>query len=173
MSVEEHKAKLPTGIPCFVLTVSDTRTLDTDSSGQAIAGHLERAGHRLVGRAVVRDEPAEVTKIVRGHIEAGEVRAIVTTGGTGLSRRDTTYEALSALFEKRIDGFGELFRMLSFEAIGPAAMLSRATAGLAGRVVIFMLPGSEQAVGLAMERLVVPELAHIVKELDKHADQGR
>ncbi|HET9372174.1 MAG TPA: MogA/MoaB family molybdenum cofactor biosynthesis protein [Vicinamibacterales bacterium] len=168
MSVQEHKAQLPTGIPCFVLTVSDTRTRETDTSGQTIAGHLERAGHRVVGRAVVRDEPAEVARLVRGHVDAAEVRAIVTTGGTGLSRRDTTYEALSAMFDKRIDGFGELFRVLSFDSIGPAAMLSRATAGIVGRTVIFMLPGSEQAVGLAMEKLVVPELAHIVRELDKH-----
>jgi molybdenum cofactor biosynthesis protein B len=167
MSVQEHKTNLPTGIPCFVLTVSDTRTLETDTSGQAIVGRLERAGHRVVGRAVVRDEPAEVARIVRAHVDAGDVRAIVTTGGTGLSRRDTTYEALSSLFEKRIDGFGELFRMLSFDAVGSAAMLSRATAGLVGRVVIFMLPGSEQAVGLAVDRLIVPELAHIVKEMDR------
>ena len=167
MSVEEHKARLPTGIPCFVLTVSDTRTAETDTSGQSIAGRLERAGHRVVGRAVVRDEPADVARTVRAQIDAGEVRVIVTTGGTGLSRRDTTYEALAALFEKRIDGFGELFRMLSFDAIGSAAMLSRATAGLVGRVVIFMLPGSEQAVGLAMDRLIVPELAHVVREVNR------
>ena len=167
MSVQEHKANLPTGIPCFVLTVSDTRTLETDTSGQAIAGHLERAGHRVVGRAVVRDEPAEVARIVRSHIDAGVIRAIITTGGTGLSRRDTTYEALSALYEKRIDGFGELFRALSYEEIGSAALLSRALAGLVDGRVVFVLPGSKGGVRLAMEKLIVPEIGHLAAEAVK------
>ena len=154
-------------VPCYVLTISDTRTLETETSGRTIADLLVAAGHSVVGRAVVKDEPADVLRIVGEARQAGTARAIITTGGTGLAKRDSTYEALTALFEKRIDGFGELFRMLSFEEIGAAAMLSRATAGIAGGRAIFLLPGSEAAVRLAMERLILPELGHIAGELTK------
>lgn len=154
-------------MPCFVLTISDTRTLETETSGRTIAERLIAAGHSVVDRAVVKDEPSDVRRRVTAALEAGSARAIITTGGTGLAKRDSTYEALTGLFEKRIDGFGELFRVLSFEDIGPAAMLSRATAGIASGCVIFLLPGSEAAVQLAMERLIVPELGHIVGELTK------
>ena len=154
-------------MPCYVLTISDTRTLETETSGRAIADLLTAAGHSVVGRAVVKDEPADVRRTVGDAIQAGTAGAIITTGGTGLAKRDSTYEALTALFEKRIDGFGELFRMLSFEEIGAAAMLSRATAGIAGGCAIFLLPGSEAAVRLAMERLILPELSHIAGELTK------
>jgi molybdenum cofactor biosynthesis protein B len=150
-----------------VLTISDTRTLETETSGRTIADLLIAAGHTVVGRAVVKDEPADVRRMVTDALQAGAARAIITTGGTGLAKRDSTYEALTALFEKRIDGFGELFRMLSFEEIGAAAMLSRATAGIAGGRAIFLLPGSEAAVRLAMERLILPELGHIAGELTK------
>jgi len=165
MSVASHRAASPSRVVCFVLTVSDSRTLDTDTSGQAIATLLEAAGHRVVGRAVVRDEPREVTETVRHQIGGGRVQAVVTTGGTGFSPRDTTVEALVPLFDKTIDGFGELFRALSFEDIGPAAMLSRATAGVMGDAVVFLLPGSEKAVRLAMERLILPELGHLVGQM--------
>jgi len=152
---------------CFVLTISDTRTIETDTSGRAIAELLEAAGHSVVDRQLVRDEPVEVARIVNEAIARGEARAVITTGGTGISRRDSTYEALTALFDKRLDGFGELFRVLSFEDVGPAAMLSRATAGIIGRSVVFLLPGSEAAVRLAMSRLILPELGHLAYELDK------
>jgi molybdenum cofactor biosynthesis protein B len=142
MSVAEHRAQSPVSVPCFVLTVSDTRTLDTETSGRAIAELLTAAGHTVVGRQVVKDEPAEVTRAVRDELARGRARAIITTGGTGIARRDSTYEAVTALFDKRLDGFGELFRMLSYHDIGSAAMLSRAAAGIASRCVIFMLPGS-------------------------------
>jgi molybdenum cofactor biosynthesis protein B len=165
MSVAEHRALSPARVACFVLTVSDTRTLATETSGRAIAELLESAGHTVTGRLVVRDEPEEVVRVVRGEIGHGRAEVVITTGGTGIARRDSTYEALTALFDKRLDGFGELFRMLSFEAIGPAAMLSRATAGVIGGIAVFLLPGSEQAVRLAMERLILPELGHVVREL--------
>jgi molybdopterin adenylyltransferase len=165
MSVSDHHAQAPARVSCFVLTVSDTRTEETDTSGQAIAELLEMHGHRVVGRRIVRDEPTEVTAIVREQTASGLARVILTTGGTGIARRDSTYEAVTGLFDKRIDGFGELFRVLSFEDIGPAAMLSRATAGIAGTCAIFVLPGSEAAVRLAMQRLILPELGHIVREL--------
>jgi molybdopterin adenylyltransferase len=155
----------------MVLTVSDTRTMGSDTSGQAIASLLEQAGHTVSSRRTVRDEPVEVARILRDEIARRDARVIITTGGTGISKRDSTYEAVTSLFDKRIDGFGELFRMLSFEAVGPAAMLSRATAGVAGGCAIFMLPGSEDAVRLAMERLILPELGHVVRELTRHENR--
>ena len=144
--------------------MSDTRTPETDTSGRAIAALLEQAGHTVVGRRILRDEPAGVTALLRELLELDDVQAIVSTGGTGISRRDSTYEAVARLFEKELPGFGELFRMLSFQEIGPAAMLSRATAGLAAGRIIVLLPGSEHAVRLGMERLVLPELGHLVSE---------
>jgi molybdenum cofactor biosynthesis protein B len=167
MSVAEHRAQSPSSVACFVLTVSDTRTLQTETSGRTIAKLLTDAGHTLVGRDLVRDEPGDVARVVRAQAERGDVRAIITTGGTGITSRDTTYEALTALFSKRIDGFGELFRMLSFQEIGSAAMMSRATAGVIGRCAVFVLPGSENAVRLAMTRLVLPELGHVARELGR------
>lgn len=167
MSVLDHRAASPARVSCCVLTVSDTRTLDTDASGRAIADRLTRAGHVVVDRQLVRDEPADVARAVSAELARGRARAIITTGGTGIAARDTTVDALEALFEKRLDGFGELFRMLSFREIGPAAMLSRATAGIASGAVIFVLPGSEPAVELALTQLILPELGHIARELTK------
>ena len=165
MSVTEHHARSPSQVACFVLTVSDTRTLDTDTSGQAIVALLTDAGHVVTERRVVRDEPREVEAIVRGEIATARARVLITTGGTGIAARDSTYEAVTGLLEKSLPGFGELFRMLSFADIGAAAMLSRATAGTAGRCAIFILPGSEAAVRLALTRLILPELGHIAREL--------
>ena len=167
MSVTEHKAQSPASVPCFVLTVSDSRTLETETSGRAIAELLVAAGHTVVDRQVVKDEPADVARVIGDEIAAGRVRAIITTGGTGIARRDSTYEAVTELFQKRLDGFGELFRMLSYQDIGSAAMLSRATAGVVSGCVIFMLPGSEAAVRLGTAKLIAPELGHIVRELTK------
>ena len=152
---------------CFVLTVSDTRTVDTDSSGRAIREFLERAGHQVTGYAIVRDEPALVTASVRQWLTDVNTRVIITTGGTGITARDGTFEAVDALFDKRLNGFGELFRMLSFDEIGAAAMMSRAAAGTVGAKAIFVLPGSEHAVRLAMSRLIVPELGHVAQQLQK------
>jgi molybdenum cofactor biosynthesis protein B len=167
MSVTEHHALSPTSVPCFVLSMSDTRAAPQDTSAQAIVDLLEAGGHVVVGRKLLKDEPAEVTALVRTEIARRAARVIITTGGTGIAKRDSTYEALTALFEKTIVGFGELFRMLSFHEIGPAAMLSRATAGVAGGCAIFVLPGSEHAVRLAMTRLILPELGHVARELTK------
>ena len=167
VSVAEHKSQSPSSVPCFVLTVSDTRTLETETSGRTIAELLEAAGHTVAGRAVVRDEPALVQDRVRAEVARGKARAIITTGGTGIAKRDSTYEAVVSMFQKRLDGFGELFRMLSFEEIGSAAMLSRATAGVIGDRVVFLLPGSEAAVRLAMTRLILPELGHIAAQLSR------
>jgi molybdenum cofactor biosynthesis protein B len=163
----EHKALGPRQVRCFVLTVSDTRTEATDTSGRAIAELLEQAGHVVRGRAWVPDEPARVSALVAERVHDPEVDVVITTGGTGVTSRDSTYEAIDALLQKRLDGFGELFRMLSFQEIGPAAMLSRACAGVARGTVVIALPGSEGAVRLALTRLLIPELAHLVQQARK------
>ena len=167
MGVVEHKASAPRSIQCFVLTVSDTRTLENDASGRAIADLLTAAGHGVAGRALVKDDPEQVRSTIERHLADGGVQAIITTGGTGITSRDTTYEAIDTLLEKRLDGFGELFRVLSYQEIGPAAMLSRACAGLVRGRIVIALPGSTAAVTLAMEKLVVPELAHLVQQASK------
>ena len=164
MGHEEHRAASPARVGVYILTISDTRTLATDSGGAAIAALLEEAGHEVVAREIVRDEPAAVRAKVLTQLDNSAVQAIITTGGTGISARDTTLEAIAELLEKRLDGFGELFRMLSYEQIGAAAMLSRACAGMARRKIVVALPGSEHAVRLAMTKLVLPELGHLVGE---------
>ena len=148
---------------CFVLTISDTRSEATDTSGRAIAELLDAAGHVVIERALLRDEPREVRDAIAARL--GTVDAIITTGGTGITSRDSTYEAINGLLEKRLDGFGELFRVLSYEEIGSAAMLTRAAAGVARATAVFMLPGSENAVRLALTKLIAPELGHVVREL--------
>ena len=167
MASDEHKAAAPARVRVFVLTVSDTRTTVTDTAGAAIGAALESAGHHVAGRAIEKDEPARVAELVRQQAVIGDVDAIITTGGTGLTSRDSTFEAIDALLTKRLPGFGELFRMLSYQDIGSAAMMSRACAGTIGKVVVISLPGSEKAVNLAMERLVVPELGHLVQQATK------
>jgi molybdenum cofactor biosynthesis protein B len=166
-SAHEHRAAAPHRARCFVLTVSDTRTPDNDTSGRAIRELLAAAGHEIAGHAIVRDEPSEVSAIVRAQVANAAVQVVITTGGTGITSRDGTFEAIDGLLEKRLDGFGELFRMLSFEEIGAAAMLSRAIAGTIERKAVFVLPGSENAVRLALTRLIIPELGHILQQLSK------
>ena len=163
----EHKATAPKSVRCFILTVSDTRTEATDKSGRAIVELLTAAGHHVAGRTIVKDDAALVRRTVERQLANMDVQAIITTGGTGITSRDSTFEAVDALLEKRLDGFGELFRMLSFQEIGPAAMMSRASAGLAAGHIVVSLPGSEHAVRLAMERLLLPELAHLVQQAAK------
>ena len=167
MSSQDHKAAAPARVRAFVLTVSDTRTHDNDTSGAVICGLLKAAGHDVAGKAIEKDEPARVAELVRQQAAIGDVDAIITTGGTGLTSRDSTFEAIDALLTKRLPGFGELFRMLSYADIGSAAMMSRACAGTIGRVVVISLPGAEQAVRLAMTKLVIPELSHLVKQTQK------
>ena len=167
VSDREHKALAPRVVCCFVVTVSDTRTEETDTSGNAIAALLEAAGHRVAGRTIVRDDPELVRGTIERQLANRDIQVILTTGGTGITSRDSTYEAIDALLQKRLDGFGELFRMLSYDQIGSAAMMSRACAGLvAGRVVV-SLPGSEAAVRLAMEKLIIPELGHLVQQASR------
>ena len=164
MSSVDHRRTAPASVTVHVITVSDTRTTETDTGGRAIADLLAAAGHVVSGRTILRDEPAEVRATVASLVADPSVDAVITTGGTGISSRDGTCEALDGIIQKRLDGFGELFRMLSYQEIGAAAMLSRATAGLARRTIVIALPGSEHAVRLAMDKLVLPELGHLVRE---------
>jgi molybdenum cofactor biosynthesis protein B len=168
MSVEEHKARGETlgALRCAVISVSDTRTLETDASGRELARLLEGAGHRVVERTVVPDDPAKITLVLR-HWLGAEVEAVLLNGGTGISARDGTVEVVRQFLERELPGFGELFRHLSFEQVGPAAMLSRALGGIASGKAVFLLPGSPRAVVLGMEKLVLPEIRHIVHELRK------
>lgn len=167
MTVTEHKATAPSSVQCFIVTVSDTRTLDDDVSGRTIAELLTAAGHVVTGRTVVRDDPELVHSTIERHLADRGVQVIITNGGTGITSRDSTYEAISTLLEKRLDGFGELFRMLSYQEVGPAAMMTRACAGLVARRIVVALPGSPGAVRLAMEKLVIPELGHLVQQASK------
>ena len=164
MSHTEHRAQAPTAIRCAVLTISDTRTAATDTGGAAIVSLLEAAGHVVTSTTIVRDDPADVRFWIEREVAADDARILITTGGTGITARDGTFEVASAIIEKPLPGFGELFRMLSFQDIGPAAMLSRACAGRVGRAILVCLPGSEHAVRLAMDRLLIPELGHLVRE---------
>jgi len=163
----QHKSEAPRRVRCYVITVSDTRTHETDTSGRAIEDLLAAAGHEVSGRTVVKDNPDLVRDTIIRQLATPGVQAIITNGGTGISSRDSTFEAIDAMLHKRLDGFGELFRMLSYEQIGSAAIMSRACAGLASGRIIVSLPGSEAAVRLAMEKLLIPELPHMVQQANK------
>jgi molybdenum cofactor biosynthesis protein B len=163
----EHRESAARPIGVSVLTVSDTRTEETDTSGSLIKQMLTAASHHIESYRIVRDEPAEILATIGAWTDNPGVEAIISNGGTGIARRDTTYDVLAGLLEKRLDGFGELFRMLSYQEIGAAAMLSRAVAGTYRNRVLIALPGSSNAVKLGMEKLIVPELAHLVYELRK------
>lgn len=163
----EHKATAPAAVGCFVLTISDTKAPDTDTSGRLIRDLLAAAGHRVAGAAIVRDEPADVERVVREACARPDVQVVVCTGGTGITSRDSTFEAIERLLDKRLPGFGELFRMLSYADVGPAAMLSRAQLGIHARRIVVSLPGSPNACRLALEKLLVPELGHLVREVSR------
>jgi molybdopterin adenylyltransferase len=162
-SAEEHRDQAPGSVACAVVTVSDTRTLADDRSGAAIVELLEAAGHQVAARTIVPDEPALLEAAVRELVSRADVAAILVTGGTGIAPRDQTPDTLARLFAKELPGYGELFRMLSYQEIGAAAMLSRAMGGLIDRTVVLLMPGSTPAVKLAMERLILPELGHLVQ----------
>ena len=171
-SVEKHRESAPEKVRVAVLTISDPRTPETDTGGDTVQELLERAGHEVLSRTIVRDEASRIRAALVDALARGDVDAVVTSGGTGISARDTTYEVVDRMIEKKLDGFGEVFRMLSYEEVGPAAILSRAAAGAAGSKFVASLPGSTNAVRLAMEKLLVPEISHVVFELRKHAGGG-
>jgi molybdenum cofactor biosynthesis protein B len=159
----EHRASAPQKVVCAIVTVSDTRTPETDTGGQAAYELLTAGGYEVADRQIIRDEPEAMRRLLEKYRDDA-IDAVLLTGGTGASSRDQTYETVSGLLTKQLPGYGELFRMLSFAEIGPAAMLSRATGGLLGRTVVLTMPGSPAAVRLALEKLIVPELRHLVRE---------
>jgi molybdenum cofactor biosynthesis protein B len=167
VSTEQHRRESPTSVRCAVVTVSDTRTLDDDRGGALIVEMLTAAGHSIASREIVPDEPGRMRPLVESLVVGRTVDAILLTGGTGIAARDQTFETISKLLDKEMPGYGELFRMLSYEEIGPAAMLSRAIGGTIDRVLVLTMPGSTAAVRLAMEKLIVPELGHLVHEATK------
>ncbi|THE14760.1 MogA/MoaB family molybdenum cofactor biosynthesis protein [Bacillus timonensis] len=168
MSVQEHKQTTPTSVTCKVITISDTRTKETDKSGQLMITLLEEYGFKVLDYKIVKDEEVHIEKAIREGCEHEEIDVVLTNGGTGIAKRDVTIETVSKLLDKEIVGFGELFRMLSYtEDIGSAAILSRAIAGVSNDTAIFSTPGSSGAVKLAMKKLILPELGHVVREINK------
>lgn len=165
MSIAEHKEKGKRTIRCFVVTVSDTRDESTDTSGQTIKQLLAAEGHQAAGYRLVKDEPAQIQSLLIEALEKDDVDAVIVNGGTGIAPRDGTYEVVSRLLEKKLDGFGEIFRYLSYLDIGSAAIMSRAAAGSAAGKILISLPGSSGAVKLAMEKLILPEIRHMVSQL--------
>jgi molybdopterin adenylyltransferase len=164
-STDQHRqAAAGQTAACAVLTVSDSRTPETDGGGDAIVEALGAGGHRIVARRIEKDEPHDIGRVIGEWVREPEIQVVITTGGTGISSRDGTVEVVLRYLDKRLDGFGELFRMLSWQEVGSAAMLSRAVAGLAHETLIFALPGSPAAVRLAMSRLILPELPHLLFE---------
>ncbi len=166
-SHERHRAEAPQSVSCRILSVSDTRSLETDRSGALIAELLEGEGHPVLGREIVPDEDRPIEKAALAALADPETEALLVTGGTGISPRDRTADVIDALCERKLPGYGELFRMLSWEEIGSAAMLSRAGAGVRAGRIIFVMPGSSAAVRLAMSKLILPELGHLLRELRK------
>lgn len=167
MGVDDHRQKVPKCVRLAIITVSDTRTEKDDFSGMAIAEIMVGAGHEVVRKIMTKDDAGEIQKALRELIEDESVQAVILNGGTGIARRDVTMEAIQHFQEKTMPGFGELFRMLSYQEIGSAAMISRAAAFVSERKVVFCLPGSEKAVRLACSKLVAPELGHLVWEAQR------
>lgn len=167
-STQAHRQHAAEGGPLTfaVVTVSDSRTLETDTNGDYLRAEIERLGHRLVAYHLVKDEAQQIAQLL-DELAAGEAQVLLFNGGTGISRRDTTYDVLSQALEKTLPGFGEIFRMLSWEQVGAAAMLSRATAGVYRGKLVISTPGSPAAVRLAWEKLIAPEVAHLAWELGR------
>jgi molybdenum cofactor biosynthesis protein B len=167
LSAEEHRQSAPPAVRCAVVTVSDTRTVENDKSGQLVVAGLREGGHVVVEHIIVPDDPGALRTAVENYAQALDVEAVLLTGGTGIAVRDQTPETIAALLTKELPGYGELFRMLSYEEIGAAAMLSRAQGGLVGDTLVLTMPGSTAAVRLAMDKLILPELGHLVNHARK------
>jgi len=160
----EHRSTAPKSIRCAVITVSDTRTLENDTGGKTVVDLLEEAGHLVMAREIIPDSPERMRPLVTALAGRPDVDAILLTGGTGISSRDQTYETISSLLSNPLPGYGELFRMLSYQEIGAAAMLSRAVGGLVDKTLVMTMPGSPAGVRLAMQQLILPELGHLIRE---------
>ena len=165
--VEQHRAQSPQSLKIAILTISDTRTTESDTSGALIVELVEAAGHIVVERAILPDEPDRIRPFLESCRDRDDLHAALLTGGTGISPRDQTFETVSDLLTKPLPGFGELFRMLSYAEIGPACLMSRAVGGLMKRLVVLVMPGSRAAVQLAMTKIIIPELPHLVQQARK------
>ncbi|QDU26096.1 Molybdenum cofactor biosynthesis protein B [Anatilimnocola aggregata] len=164
---QQHEQQAPAALSVAVITVSDTRTTETDTGGQTVIDHLLAAGHQLAARYLIKDEPVPMRELLSELAGRPEIAAILLTGGTGISSRDQTYETVSALLDKPLPGYGELFRQLSYAEIGPAAILSRAAGGVMRGKVVLTMPGSPNGVRLAMEKVIIPQLRHLVREASR------
>lgn len=164
MGYEEHKKKAPQHVSCAVLTISDSRTERDDESGKLIKQRLSDNGHQVMSYSMLKNEADSIKKKIYELLRQEELQVIITSGGTGVSHRDITVETISPILEKKLDGFGELFRSLSYQEIGTTSIMSRAIAGVAGGKVILCLPGSPEAVKLAMDKVILPEIGHLVRE---------
>ncbi|MFC2043745.1 molybdenum cofactor biosynthesis protein B [Chloroflexota bacterium] len=164
MSYREHKEKAPRRVGCAVLTISDTRIEPNDESGRLLREKLGQDGHKVISYSILKNEAGAIKKKIKELLGQEEVQVVITSGGTGVSRQDITVEAISPILEKKLDGFGELFRSLSYQEIGTASIMSRAIAGVVRGKVIICLPGSLGAVTLAIDRVILPELGHMVRE---------
>jgi len=167
VSYQEHRAKSPQSVNCAVIIISDSRTEQDDESGRLIKQKLSQNGHGLVAYALLKNDAAAIKQKIAELLGQAELQVIIASGGTGLSHRDVTVETISPMLEKKLDGFGELFRSLSYQEIGTASMLSRAIGGVVGGKVILCLPGSLGAVTLAMDKLILPEIGHMVREASR------
>lgn len=173
MGHHQHRRDAPRRVGAAVLTISDTRTPDTDTAGALVRRLLTRAGHSVVDSAIVPDETTRVRRVLRRWARDRRIHALILTGGTGISPRDRTFEAVEGLLEKRLEGFGEIFRMLSYRQVGSAAILSRAVAGTWKGRILFSLPGSERAVRLALQKIILPEMGHLVYEISRSPAKSR
>ncbi len=168
MSVHQHKKQAPASVNCAVITVSDTRTEETDKSGKLMKSLLQENGHEIGSYSIVKDDKDAIISSFREAADSPDIQAVLINGGTGIAKRDITIETISPFFEKEIIGFGELFRMISYlEDIGSAAIMSRAAAGTYKNKAVFVTPGSSGAVRTAMEKLILKELGHVIRELKK------
>jgi molybdenum cofactor biosynthesis protein B len=160
----DHKAEAPQHVACAVITISDSRTEDTDESGRYLTGALKDAGHTVAGYQLLKNDAVAIRQTVADFVADGIIKVIITTGGTGLSRRDITVETVEQILDKHLPGFGEIFRMLTWQSIGSPAIMSRALGGVIKGKVILCLPGSLNAVRLATEKIILPELGHLARE---------
>ncbi|BDI16444.1 molybdenum cofactor biosynthesis protein B [Nostoc cf. commune SO-36] len=165
MTSQPHPDSFKITVNCAVVTVSDTRTFETDKSGQLIQQLLLGANHAVKAYIIIKDEATQIQEQIENLGKSSKLDAVIFSGGTGIAPRDTTYDAIEKLLEKTLPGFGELFRFLSYQEIGSRAIASRAVAGVYEDKLIFSLPGSSNAVRLAMEKLILPELTHLVSQV--------
>lgn len=164
MSYHEHKEQSPQSVGCAVLTISDSRTEQDDESGRILRNKLEQNGHRVIAHTIVKNEAAAIKSRIDQLLVQADLQAIITSGGTGISSRDVTVETVTPMLDKKLDGFGELFRFLTYQELDTASIMSRAVAGVIRGKVIICIPGSTGAVNLALDKIILPELGHLVRE---------